>query len=109
MNNAVIYSRDNHDSEMDKLEAQIEECRAYAEQNGYQVTGCYTDTASGLSNIVERPGWKALLDECRKGDVQCVVVASADRISRSQQELYDCLAQLKETGVEAIFAEGTAL
>ena len=104
MNNAVIYCRDNHDFEMDKLEAQIEECRAYAEQNGYQVTGCYTDTASGLSNIVERTGWKALLDDCRKGNVQCVVAASLDHISRSQQGLYDCLAQLKETGVESVFA-----
>ena len=104
-----FYSRDNHDSEMDNLEAQIEECSKCAEQNGYQVIGCYTDTASALSAITERSGWNALLDVCRKGDVRCVIETSEDRIVRSRQELYDCLAPLKETGTAVIFAEGKAL
>ena len=109
MKNAVIYARANHEPEMDKLKAQVEKCCKCAGQNGYKLVGCYVDAESSNRTIVERPGWKTLLETCRMGHVQCVVVASADRISRSQKELYDCLAQLKETGVEAIFTEGTAL
>ena len=109
MKNIVTYARSNSNDEMDNLALQAEACRVYAEQNGYQVTGCYTDTASGTSVAAERPGWKALLEACRKGDVQCVIAVSASRISRSRQGLYDCLAQLKETGVEIVFTEGEAL
>ncbi|WP_216825748.1 recombinase family protein [Ruegeria sp. EL01] len=61
---AVIYCRvSSTKQKLDGggLESQEQRCRAYADQNGYEVAAVFPDDASGAGDYMKRPGMVALL------------------------------------------------
>ena len=72
MNRATIYARvSTHNGQ--NPEMQLNEVRAYCERRGWAVAGEYVDT--GISGSKERrPALDRLLADCRKRQVNAVVV-----------------------------------
>jgi DNA invertase Pin-like site-specific DNA recombinase len=76
-------------------DAQVAECRAYADRCGYIVTGVYTDTISGTTGKDDRPELSRLLHDAFLKQCDAVVVYSIDRLGRSLKHCLEILESLK--------------
>ena len=82
--NAIIYTRVSTQEQVDSgagMNAQIDACRAFAEQQSWDVTGEYSDAGvSGTADLEKRAGLMTAIGELGKGDV--LLVSKRDRIGR---------------------------
>lgn len=83
----AIYARVSTHDQDEQL--QVPRLEAYCSRLGYEIVGRYADEASGKN--ANRPGWKALLSDARRGEFQAVIVTKLDRIMRSLSQLLDTL------------------
>jgi DNA invertase Pin-like site-specific DNA recombinase len=60
----------------------------------------FTDTMTGAA--ASRPGLDALMDACRRGRVDVVVVWKFDRFARSSKQLLDALADFDALGIQFV-------
>lgn len=81
---------------------QLTVLREYASRLGGTVVE-YIETASGRKD--DRPVLKALLAECRKRKVACVVVTKMDRFGRSISKLISDIKDLDSLGVRFVALE----
>lgn len=86
---AAIYTRISKDREgaglgVDRQEA---ECRLHADRLGWEVVEVYADNDISAYSGKPRPGYRAMLDAIRSGQVQGVVAWHTDRIHRRATEL----------------------
>jgi len=89
----AIYARVSTANQ--NTDAQVSECRAYAERCGYTVTEIYTDQISGTTGKDERPELSRLLHDAFLKKFDAVVVYSIDRVGRSLKNCLDILETLK--------------
>jgi site-specific DNA recombinase len=83
----IIYCRvSTKDQEEDgtSLDTQEQRCRAYAAENGWQVTAVYRETHSG-AELWERPKLTELREMMRTGAVDVLLAYALDRLSRSRR------------------------
>src|SRR5215218_1539838 len=87
--NAGIYLRVSTEDQKHghSLETQEAECRAYAEQKGWEVGEVYDDTRSGSLRIEARPGAMRLLADAKAGKIGAVIVWRYDRAFRDTRGL----------------------
>ena len=82
--NAIIYSRVSTQEQADSgagLNAQLDACRLFAKQQGWNVVGEYQDAGvSGTADLEKRTGLMAAIGELKKDDV--LLVAKRDRMAR---------------------------
>jgi len=92
---AVVYARvstaDQHP------EMQQEELLEYVKRRNWKLYKIYSDTASGAAET--RPALNALLDDCRRGRVDIVVVWKFDRFARSLKQLLFALELFRKLGI----------
>ncbi len=102
MKNAVIYARYSSSSQREEsIEIQLEECRAYCEENGYTVVDEYIDKAmSGTTD--DRPGFQRMISDRSKGLFDTIVVYRFNRFSRSQNDSVVYKAMLKKDGIKVL-------
>ncbi|MEY4526714.1 MAG: hypothetical protein RL768_433 [Nitrospirota bacterium] len=100
MKRIAIYARVS--TAQQNTDAQVAECRAYAERCGYTVTGIYTDTISGTTGKDDRPELSRLLHDAFLKQCDAVVVYSIDRVGRSLKHCLEILETLKTHGVHFI-------
>lgn len=81
----VRVSTDEQAQEGVSIEAQTKILEAYAVVKGYSDFKIYIDDGYSGKNL-NRPAVKQLLDECRAGGVDAVIVWRLDRISRSLRD-----------------------
>jgi len=81
-------------------ELQRRELAAYAARRGLTVLETFEDVASGADR--DRPALRRLLDACRRGRFDCVLVWSLDRFGRSPIELYNNVDLLEREKVRLI-------
>jgi len=89
----AIYARVSTSNQ--NTDAQVAECRAYAERCGYSVTEIYTDTISGTTGKDVRPELSRLLQDAFARKFDAVVVYSIDRLGRSLKHCLEILESLK--------------
>lgn len=92
---AGIYARLSSDQDVKKNESvdvQIEIAKEYVEKFNREKAGemidvveCYTDLGKTGSNF-ERAGFKRLLQDIRRGDINCVIVKDLSRFGRNYLE-----------------------
>lgn len=76
----AIYVRQSIDKpDSISIESQIERCRLEIENSSYAI---YSDQGYSGKNT-DRPGFQAMLEAIRMGEIQCVVCYKLDRCSRS--------------------------
>ena len=83
MEKAAIYTRvstDNQESEGTSLQTQLEACRNYCQNRGYEVAYHFNETYSGLT--LDRPKLNELRELVRSDDIDILVVYCLDRLSR---------------------------
>jgi DNA invertase Pin-like site-specific DNA recombinase len=82
--NTIIYTRVSTQEQVDSgagLNAQLDACRAYAKQQGWDVLGEHEDAGvSGTADLEKRTGLMTAISALSKGDV--LLVAKRDRIGR---------------------------
>jgi site-specific DNA recombinase len=88
---AAIYCRISDDREGRGLGVarQEAECRALAERLGWSVAKVYADNDISAYRKRRRPGYEALLEAVKQGQVDGLVVWHNDRLHRQQRELED--------------------
>ena len=69
------------------IEAQEERIRALATAKGWDLIEIIKDPGYSGKNL-SRPGIKSLIDSCRRGTVNVVIVYKVDRLTRRQKDLW---------------------
>jgi len=82
--NAIIYTRVSTEEQSESgagLNAQVDACRSYARQQGWDVTAAFEDAGiSGTADIEKRTGLMRAINALGKEDV--LLVAKRDRLGR---------------------------
>src|SRR4051794_9756672 len=78
------------------LDAQRAAIQAECDRRGWNLARIEEDVLSGKN--LRRPGLSRALDACRSGEVQGVVVAKLDRLSRSMIDFAGLLDEARKKG-----------
>jgi len=101
---AAIYCRvstDEQAKEGTSLDTQRDKCLGYIETMGWQAVEQYVDEGeSGAKK--HRPALDRLMQACKAGDVEVVVVTKLDRFGRSNRHLENALGDLDTWGVRFV-------
>lgn len=99
---AVIYARYSSDNQREaSIEDQVRLCRARAEREGWRVSEVYGDRAISGASLL-RPGYQAVMEHARKGEVEVILAESLDRLSRDQEETAALFKRLQFFGVALV-------
>lgn len=102
---AVIYARYSSDRQREEsIEGQIRECKAFAEENGYEIIGIYTDRALS-ARTDQRPDFQRMISDSDKHLFNYVIVYALDRFSRSRYDSAIYKNKLKKNGVRVLSAK----
>ena len=85
-----VYARisDDRDGQQTATARQMEDCRAFAERNDWEVVDVFEDIdISAFSTKVKRPEFLRMLEELRSGALDGVIVWKLDRLTRQQRDL----------------------
>jgi DNA invertase Pin-like site-specific DNA recombinase len=101
---AAIYTRVSTEEQAERgtsLSTQEKVCRAHVKANGWKLVETFTD--AGVSGAkASRPQFDRLMQACRDGKVDVVVVTKLDRFGRSNRHLANALGDLEEIGVRFV-------
>ncbi|MBI5031897.1 MAG: recombinase family protein [Chloroflexi bacterium] len=99
---AAIYARTavrKQSPHNDGIRMQIEVCMKFANENGYQVTGVFTDVGySGLR--LDRPGLDKMRKLIARQSIDAVVVSDLWRLTRSAKDNACLEREFADSGVE---------
>jgi site-specific DNA recombinase len=101
---AAIYSRYSSDLQRPaSIEDQARRCRAAIEQRGWAVTHTLEDRET-VGTVTRRPGYQALLELARTGQIDVIVVDELSRLTRDPEELASLRKHLRfwEVGLVAL-------
>lgn len=83
---------------------QIRECKAFAEENGYEIIGTYVDRALS-ARTDHRPDFLRMIADSDRHIFQFVIVYALDRFSRSRYDSAIYKNRLKKNGVRVLSAK----
>lgn len=96
---AYCRTSTNQEEQNSSLENQIEYYTAFIQSNPmWRFVAVYADQASGL-HTKNRPGYRKLLRDCRKGKIDLILVKSLSRFGRDAQEAISTIRKLKQMNV----------
>jgi site-specific DNA recombinase len=104
MTKAAIYVRVSTDDQADKgysLPSQVDECRKYAELNGFTVVAELSDDYTGMK--LNRPGLDQLRGLIDRREVDAVIVYSSDRLTRKLAHKLILREEWQRAGIELHF------
>src|SRR5688572_8986432 len=82
----------------------------YAKSSPYALTGEYSDLGvSGTTELSERPGLAALLDQLESNGVRTVIVERADRLARDLMVQEVIVGQFRKIGARILTSDGVDL
>lgn len=99
---AAIYCRISRDrsGEGSNVEIQERRCRDLAERLGYVVAAVYVDNDISAYSGKARPGYRAMLDAVRRGEVSAIVSWHTDRLHRRLTDLEELVTLAEATAVQ---------
>lgn len=105
MENAVFYGRFSSKKQNEtSTEAQLAECKAFAERNGYNIIGEYVDKEiSGRSDA--RPQFQQMIADSANKTFKYVLCYTFDRFSRRKEDSVLYKTILRKNGVRVISAK----
>lgn len=105
---AAIYVRQSEDKtgQGAAVARQLDECRALADAQGFEVVGVYSDNDVSASSGKVRPEWNRLLADFEAGAFDALVCWHTDRLYRRLRDLVDLveLAEVRALRVLAVRA-----
>jgi len=94
---AALYARVSTINHGQDVNMQLRELREYCQRRGLEITGEYTDSASGSKD--SRPELNRLMADAKQRRFDAVCVWKLDRFGRSLRHLVNALADLESLGV----------
>lgn len=96
-----LYLRISEDPKLTGLgvERQLEDCRELCEQRGWDVRMVHTDNDISAYTGKPRPGYAALLDRIKNGEVDRVIAWHTDRLHRRLRELVEYCDVVTAAGI----------
>lgn len=95
-----------HDEQQNSLKNQIEFYTDYIQRNPYwRLTAVYYDTASGL-RMNHRPGYRQLLQDCKRKRIDLILVKSLSRFGRDTAETIKQIRRLKRMNIGVYIETG---
>ena len=96
---AYCRTSTNQEEQNSSLENQIAYYTAFIQNNPmWRFVAVYADQASGL-HTKNRPGYRKLLRDCRKGKIDLILVKSLSRFGRDAREAISTIRKLKQMNV----------
>ena len=85
----AVYTRISQDQNGERLGVtrQLEDCLTLADKLGLEVTARYDDNDLSAFGARTRPGFEALLDAMKTGQIDALIVWHVDRLYRSMRDL----------------------
>lgn len=101
----VIYARfSSHAQKEESIEQQVEECRAFASQQGITITEVYADKAiSGKTD--NRSDFQRMLRDAQKHKFEVVIAYKSNRISRNMLNALQYESRLEKLGINTLYAK----
>lgn len=101
----VIYARySSHNQKEESIEQQVEECMAFAAQNGIKIIHIYADKAiSGRTD--KRPQFQHLMRDAEKRSFSVVVAYKSNRIARDMLNALKYEDRLSKYGIATLYAK----
>jgi DNA invertase Pin-like site-specific DNA recombinase len=109
MPRAAIYCRaatEPHGEQPDPLAARQERCRRHCTERGRSVISVYGEIGSGLDG--DRPALAELRQAIAAGEIDMIVAASADRLSRDRDALSALVLEIDTAGATLDLCDGSA-
>ena len=93
------------ESMLHSLSYQVSYYSNYIQKNKqWLYVGVFSD--EGITGTkASRPGFQKMLDECRKGNIDLILVKSVSRFARNTVDLLNACRELKELGIDIYFEE----
>ena len=107
MKHVVIYARvsSNTMEQLDSLKAQISGLTKFVSgHNNWKLVDIHVDIASTKKDSA-RPAFHQMIEECKAGLTDIVVVKSISRLGRDTVEVLDAINTLRESQVRIIFKQ----
>lgn len=80
---AALYARYSSDNQREaSIADQVEVCRRYAAQQGWEVVSVFDDAAQSDSSTMLRPGYQRMALAADAGEFDVIVCEAVDRLSR---------------------------
>ena len=76
-----------------------------AQHPGWELADIYADEGITGTSLEKRDEFKRMLQDCRAGKIQRVLVKSVSRFARNTLELIETTRELKDLGVVVVFEE----
>ena len=96
---AYCRTSTNQEEQNSSLENQIAYYTAFIQSNPmWRFVAVYADQASGL-HTKNRPGYRKLLRDCRRGKIDLILVKSLSRFGRDAREAIATIGKLKQMNV----------
>ena len=96
---AYCRTSTNQEEQNSSLENQVAYYTAFIQSNPrWRFVAVYADQASGL-HTKNRPGYRKLLRDCRKGKIDLILVKSLSRFGRDTREAISTIRKLKQMNV----------
>ena len=103
----AVYIRHSSDQQKDSPERQLHDNTTYAQKNGYEVVGVYSDAAiSGINSSSRRGGLAQCLEDAQAGKFRYLLCWQQSRISRSDvRHLIQELNPFADIGVKFVWTD----
>lgn len=100
MKRAAVYCRISRDREGARLgvDRQEADCRELASRNGFSVVQVYVDNDLSAYSGKPRPGYRQLLADIGRGEIDVVLAWHTDRLHRSPVELEEYISICEQHG-----------
>ena len=101
----VIYARySSHNQKEESIEQQVDECMAFAVQNGIKIIHVYADKAlSGRTD--KRPQFQRMMRDAEKRGFSVVIAYKSNRIARDMLNALKYEDRLGKYGIETLYAK----
>jgi site-specific DNA recombinase len=107
---AVLYARVSSDDTRNdgrNLDSQLEMCRDFADQQGWEIVAKLAEDDRGASGAsLDLPQLNAILDMAANGEIDVVVAREIDRFSRRLAKQLIIEEQLRRRGVQIAYVLG---
>lgn len=99
---AAIYSRKSKfTGKGESVENQIELCKSYAKNNGYDDVYIYEDEGFSGGNV-NRPEFKSMMKDAKYKKFDAIICYRLDRISRNVSDFSTLIDELKVLGIDFV-------
>ena len=85
------------------LNNMIKEAKTEVEENDWELVDIYADEGKSGISVKKRPQLNRLLQDCKSGKIDRVIIKSVSRLGRNVVELMEIANSLRETGVAIFF------